>query len=347
MYHVPPCVTSSPGKMAYKIEIADTSERVEAEPGETILDAVLRAGIAFPYSCQAGNCGSCKCEYLSGDIFELEHSEHALRAEERERNVILACRSQVWGDTAVRRIETEELVLHPSKVMHCRVVGLASLTHDIREVRLSVESGGPYTFSAGQYAQVEFSPGWARHYSMANTPDEPELVFQVRHIPGGRTSSFVVEQLRLGAGVKVSGPLGVSYLRDKHVGPTLLIAGGSGLAPIESILRTALARGRTDKVTLYFGARAERDVYHESLLDRLAAQHPNFTYTVVLSEERGGQRRYAGLVHEAVAADISDISGYKAYLAGPPPMVEAATQVLVDKGMPQRNIHADAFYNQS
>lgn len=333
--------------MAYKIEIGDTSERVEADPGETILDAILRAGVAFPYSCQAGNCGSCKCEYLSGDIFELEHSEHALRAEERERNVILACRTQVWGDTAVRRIETEELVLHPSRVMHCRVVGLVSLTHDIREVRLSIEAGGPYTFSAGQYAQVEFAPGRSRHYSMANTPDEPELIFQVRHIPGGRTSSFVAEQLRLGAGVKVSGPLGVSYLRDKHAGPTLLIAGGSGLAPIESILRTVLARGRADRVALYFGARAERDIYHESLLNRLAAQHPNFTYVVALSEERGGQHRHAGLVHEAVAADISDVSGYKAYLAGPPPMVEAATQVLLDKGMPQRDIHADAFYNQS
>lgn len=333
--------------MAYVIEIADSDERVEAEPGETILAAALRAGVALPYSCQAGNCGSCKCEYLSGDIFELEHSEHALRAEERARNVILACRTQVWGDTAVRRIETEELVLHPSRVMHCRVTGLGSLTHDIREVRLSIEAGGPYTFSAGQYAQVEFAPGLSRHYSMANTPDEPELVFQVRHVPGGRTSGFVAEQLGPGAGVKVSGPLGVSYLRDKHAGPVLLLAGGSGLAPIESILRTMLARGYTGKVALYFGARAERDVYHEPLLNDLAARHRNFAYTVVLSEERGQPGRRAGLVHEAVAADLSETSGYKAYLAGPPPMVEAATQVLVEKGLPQRDIHADAFYNQS
>jgi CDP-4-dehydro-6-deoxyglucose reductase/ferredoxin-NAD(P)+ reductase (naphthalene dioxygenase ferredoxin-specific) len=156
----------------------------------------------------------------------------------------------------------------------------------------------------------------------------------------------VAEHLRLGAGVKVSGPLGVSYLRDNHAGPTLLIAGGSGLAPIESILRTVLAHGRPDKVALYFGARAERDVYHESLLSRLAERHPNFTYVVVLSEERG-RHRHVGLVHEAVAAAITDVSGYKAYLAGPPPMVEAATRVLLDKGMPQRDIHADAFYNQS
>src|SRR6266850_201527 len=101
--------------MAHQIEIADSGERAAAEPGETILDAALRAGVALPYSCQSGNCGTCKCEYLSGEIFELEHSEHALKAEERANNIILACRTQVWGDVAVRRIAAEELVLHPSR----------------------------------------------------------------------------------------------------------------------------------------------------------------------------------------------------------------------------------------
>ncbi len=333
--------------MSHQIEIADTNERVSAEPGETILDAALRAGVAFPYSCQAGNCGTCKCEYLSGDIFELEHSEHALKAEERSKNVILACRTQVWGDVAVRRIEAEELVLHPSRIMRCRVAGLTGLTHDIHELRLSIEAGGPYTFSAGQYAQVEFAPGLSRHYSMANTPEEAELVFQIRRMPGGRTSGFVAERLKVGEGVKVSGPLGVSYLREKHSGPVLLIAGGSGLAPIESILRTLLASGRNEPVQLYFGVRAERDIYHEALLKELAARHANFRYEVVLSEQSAAAGRRNGFVHEAVAADISGLTGYKAYLAGPPPMVEAATELLLASSLPQRDIHADAFYDQA
>ena len=331
--------------MSFQVEIADTGERVPAEPGETILDAALRAGAALPYSCQAGNCGTCKCEYLSGEIFELEHSEHALKAEERARNVILACRTQVWGDVAVRRIEAEELVLHPSRVMHCRVEGIEPLTHDIREVRMAIEAGGPYSFSAGQYAQVEFGPGLSRHYSMANTPGEAGLAFQIRRIPGGRTSGFVAEQLKPGAEVKVSGPLGVSYLRDKHSGPALLVAGGSGLAPIESILRTLLARGHRSHVALYFGVRAERDVYHEPLLRDLAARHANFRHEIVLSESSGSKRR-SGFVHDAVAADVADFSGWKAYLAGPPPMVEAATELLLARGLPQRDIHADAFYDQ-
>jgi naphthalene 1,2-dioxygenase ferredoxin reductase component len=333
--------------MSYQVEIADTGERVPAEPGETILDAALRAGAAFPYSCQAGNCGTCKCEYLSGDIFELEHSEHALKAEERAKNVILACRTQVWGGVAVRRIAAEELVLHPSRVMRCRVASLERLTHDIRELRLSIESGGPYTFSAGQYAQLEFAPGLSRHYSMANAPEEGELAFQVRHVPGGRTSGFVAERLKLGEGVKVSGPLGVSYLRETHSGPVLLIAGGSGLAPIGSILRTLLARGHPSGISLYFGVRTERDVYHEALLREFAARHANFRHEIVLSEQSGAPGRRDGFVHEAVVEDIADFSGYKAYLAGPPPMVEAATDMLLARGLPQRDIHADAFYAQS
>ena len=333
--------------MNHQVEIAETSERFAAEPGESILDAALRAGVALPYSCQAGNCGTCKCEYLTGEIFELEHSEHALKPEERARNVILACRTQIWGDVVLRRIEAEDLVLHPSRVMRCRVARLERLTHDIRELHLSVEAGGPLTFSAGQYAQLEFAPGLSRHYSMANMPEESELVFQVRHLPGGRTSGFVAERLQAGEGVKVSGPLGVSYLRETHSGPVLLVAGGSGLAPIESILRTLLARGHSEPVRLYFGARGERDVYHEPLLKELVSRHPNFRYQVVLSEQSDAPGRRAGFVHQAVAADISEFGGYKAYLAGPPPMVEAAANMLLARVGAQRDLHADAFYDQA
>jgi len=306
---------------------------IAVEAGDTILASLLRAGVAFPFSCQAGNCGTCKCELLSGDILELEHSEHALSAQERAKGIILACRSQVWDDTAIRRIDAEELVLHPSRVMRCRVLAIERLTEDIRGLRLGVEAGGPMTFSAGQYAQLEFASGLSRHYSMASTPDEPELAFHVRHMPGGRTSAYVATQLRVGDEVKVSGPLGISYLRDGHRGPVLLAAGGSGLAPIESILRTLLARGHPAPVRLYFGVRSERDVYHRALLQELAARHPNFSFEIV-----------AGPLHEKMEPESADAM---AYLAGPPGMVEAATAVLAARGLAARQIHADAFYDQA
>jgi CDP-4-dehydro-6-deoxyglucose reductase/ferredoxin-NAD(P)+ reductase (naphthalene dioxygenase ferredoxin-specific) len=328
-----------------QITLEGRAEPVPVEAGDTILASLLRAGVPFPFSCQAGNCGTCKCELVSGDVLELEHSEHALAPEERAKGVVLACRTQVWDDTVVRRIDTEELVLHPSRVMRCRVLELEDLTHDIKGVRLAIEAGGPFIFSAGQYAQVEFAPGLSRHYSMASTPQDAGLAFHIRHMPGGRTSAYAATRLAVGDKVKVSGPLGIAYLRESHAGPALLVAGGSGLAPIQSILRTMLERGHLATVTLYFGVRSERDLYHEALLKDLAARHPNFSYQVVLSEQKGAPGRRYGLVHQAIelpqAADE-----VMAYLAGPPVMVEAATALLGSRGLAPRQIHADAFYNQ-
>jgi naphthalene 1,2-dioxygenase ferredoxin reductase component len=307
---------------------------VPVEAGDTILASLLRAGVPFPFSCQAGNCGTCKCELVAGDILELEHSAHALSAGERAKGIILACRTQVWDDTTVRRIDAGELVLHPSRAMRCRVLEVEDLTHEIKGLRLAVEAGGPMVFSAGQYAQLEFSPGFSRHYSMASTPEEPQLAFHVRHMPGGRTSAFVCTQLAVGDKVKVSGPLGISYLRDGHRGPVLLVAGGSGLAPIESILRTLLPRGHPAAVTLYFGVRSARDVYHEALLAELAARHANFSYQIV-----------TGPLQEAIR--VAQPQEAMAYLAGPPAMVEAATARLAASGLAPRQIHADAFYDQA
>ena len=318
-----------------QITLEGHDQPVPVEAGDTILASLLRAGVPFPFSCQAGNCGTCKCELVSGDVLELEHSEHALAPEERAKGVILACRTQVWDDTVVRRIDAEELVMHPSRIMRCRVLQVEDLTHDIKGLHLEIEAGGPYVFSAGQYAELEFAAGLSRHYSMASTPDESELVFHVRHMPGGRTSAYVATQLKAGDRVKVSGPLGVSYLRDHHCGPVLLVAGGSGLAPIESILRTLLARCYAAPIALYLGAGSERDVYHEALFRDLAGRHPNFSYRVAFSE------------HAPMAEDLQLPQDLMAYLAGPPAMVEAATALLAARGLAPRQIHADAFYSQS
>lgn len=248
--------------------------------------------------------------------------------------MILACRTQVWDDTTIRRIDTEELVMHPSRVMRCRVLGVDQLTQDIKGLRLAVEAGGSFVFSAGQYAEVEFAPGLSRHYSMANTPEEPELAFHVRHMPGGRTSRHVAEKLKAGDRLKVSGPLGISYLRDAHAGPVLLVAGGSGLAPIQSILRTLLGRGTREAVTLYFGG----EIYGQPLLSGLAAGHANFSCQIAPSEEQ---------LHDLVASGLGSTQNLMAYLAGPPAMVEATTAMLASRGLAPRQIHADAFYNQT
>jgi CDP-4-dehydro-6-deoxyglucose reductase/ferredoxin-NAD(P)+ reductase (naphthalene dioxygenase ferredoxin-specific) len=330
--------------MAHTLRIAGDPQAIPVEDGETILEALQRHGVGFAYSCQAGNCGTCKCEYVSGEILELEYSEHALPASDRARGIILACRTQAWGDLEIRRLDGEDFVMHPSRVMQCRVVEMVPLTHDILGLRLRIEHGGPFTFSAGQFAKLEFpfAPEHPRDYSMANSPADELLEFQLRTIPGG-ISGQIPSRLEVGDLVRVCGPFGTSYLRDRHAGPMLAIAGGSGLAPIRSIVRQALAQRCSSPIHLYFGVRAERDVYGQRELAQLSEQHPNLRVHIVLSEERSAARRH-GLISEAVAADFADLTGFKVYLAGPPAMVDAATDVARSRGVPARDIHADAFY---
>ena len=345
---------------------------VAAEEGQTILDALLRAGEAFSYSCQAGSCGSCKCELVDGDVLPLESSEHALSDEERTRGLILACRTQVWGDTHIRRLADEELVLHPSRLLNCRVSKLAWLTHDIREVRLQHDSPSKLLFSPGQYVDLEFhptektspAPPLKRPYSMACAADDGELVFQVRHMPGGQASRHVAQQLELGDKVVLSGPHGSAWLREQHTGPVLMVAGGSGLAPIEAMLSRLLHLRHNDAtpIYLYVGARTEADLYHQQMLHDWVAANPCLRFQTVLSQAKTPNSADSatiprdpaprhGHMHQALAVDIAagqiQLAGLKAYIAGPPAMVDAVSALLTQAGMASRDLHADAFYNQN
>jgi len=344
--------------MTWIITVAGEPQTVPAEDGETLLDALLRHGVGFAYSCQAGNCGTCKCEHLTGELLELEYSEHALSADERGRGIVLACRSQVWSDVQIRRLSPEEFVMHPSRIMQCRVVELGSATHDVLRLRLAIQSGGPFTFSAGQFAKLQFAfaPNMPRDYSMANRPDDAVLEFHIRCIEGG-ISGHIPSRLKRGDLVRVSGPFGTSYLREQHPGPIIAIAGGTGLAPIRSILATALDKAPDRPLHLYFGVRSERDVYAEAELRAWQALHKNLEVHIVLSDEPvgnaaqsaalagGSQRRRYGLVTDAVRADFPHFQGFQAYLAGPPAMVDAAIELLSGGGVAARDIHADAFYS--
>ncbi len=226
-----------------------------------------------------------------------------------------------------------------------RVYSLDDLTHDIRRVRLRPERTGALTFHAGQYVSVTFAGQPARDYSLANLPGEPLLELHIRRMTDGSTSHFVADTLAPGEAVMVEGPLGDCYLRDRHPGPIIGIAGGSGLAPIRCIVESALARGEAHRVSLYFGARAERDIYMEAHFVALTARYPTFRYVPVLSDADGPTERRQGFVPQAVLADFTDLAGLSAYLAGPPVMVEAALPALQAHGMLAEHIHADAFYD--
>lgn len=315
-----------------------------AELGETVLAAALRVGIDFPHSCQAGNCGACRCRLAQGEVDIAPHSEFALSEAQRQSGQILACRAVPWSDCEIELLDEEDRVVHPQRVLDCEVVAIEDATHDIRILKLRIIGGGPFHFSPGQYANLEAAGLPPRPFSMATQPGREELAFHVRRVEGGAFTGHVFGGMAAGQRIKVRGPAGDAYLRDGHAGPILCIAGGSGLAPIVSILDAALASDPNRLVKLYFGARDERDVYLEDHFGRLSERHPNFSFLIALSQPSGSTTRRVGLVTDVADADLPDPSGYKAYLCGPPPMVDAARAMLTTRGIPAKDIHADAFY---
>jgi ferredoxin-NAD(P)+ reductase (naphthalene dioxygenase ferredoxin-specific) len=329
--------------MSFKVRIAQADRTIEVPTGGTILAAALDAGIGYPFGCQSGNCGACKSHLVKGEVTMEGYSEFALSDEEKARGLILACRSVPWEECEVAWLDEDDLIVHPRRVLACKVVGLDDATHDIKRVRLSVQSGGPFDFSAGQFASVTFAGCAPRDYSMANVPGDPILEFHVRRTQGGATSAFVAEKLKIGDPVRVEGPFGASYLRETHRGPIIAVAGGSGMAPLKSIVERAIQKEMPQHIYFYFGVRSERDLYLHDHFTKLAEKHPHLHFTPVLSEAQSGGLR-TGLVHEAVAADFDEFDGCKAYLAGPPVMVEAATKLFEQRGMRRLDVHADAFY---
>ena len=340
--------------MSFKIAIKGRTEPVVAEMGETILAAALRAGVPYPCGCRSGNCGACKSTLVSGEIEMSPYSDYALSKAEREAGLVLACRAVPWSECEVAWLEADDVAMHPIRHLDCEVIEVGAATHDIRIVRLAIQAGGPFDFSAGQYASVVFAPDRAgerrlppRDFSMANRPGGDTLEFHIRLMPGGAVTPYVAGTLAPGEHVRVVGPYGNAFYRPRHAGPVLAIAGGSGLAPIKSMVEEALARGAMQPIHLYFGARAERDLYLEAHFRALAAQHPNLKFVPVLSEPDAPTARRTGYLSEAIGKDFADLDGFKAYLAGPPIMVETCTQVLKRRGLARQNCHADAFYTEA
>jgi NAD(P)H-flavin reductase len=236
------------------------------------------------------------------------------------------------------------VTLAASRPLYCRVVQLSDATPDIRIVRLEVVHGGAFRFRAGQYARVTFGMCRPRDYSLANRPDDPILEFHVRHEGGGGASAHVARTLRAGDGVWVEGPFGDAWWRPEHAGPVLAVAGGTGLAPIRSIVETAVGSGFRNDMHIYIGARRERDIYLEEHFRMLERRHPKVCVHVLLSEPGVPSHRRFGTLVDAIKADVQAIAGLKAYLAGPPAMISALLAALTAKGLPPDDIHADLVH---
>ncbi|OCX93220.1 MAG: naphthalene 1,2-dioxygenase [Pseudomonas sp. K35] len=320
--------------------IQPSNRLISFSPGANLLEVLRENGVAISYSCMSGRCGTCRCRVIDGSVIDsgVESGLPNLTGE----HYVLACQSVLTRNCSIEIPEADEIVTHPARIIKGTVVAVEAPTHDIR--RLRVRLAKPFEFSPGQYATLQFSPEHARPYSMAGLPDDPEMEFHIRKVPGGRVTEYVFEHVREGSSIKLSGPLGTAYLRQKHTGPMLCVGGGTGLAPVLSIVRGALKLGMTNPILLYFGVRSEQDLYDAERLHKLAADHPQLTVHTVIATGPINESQRAGLVTDVIEKDILSLAGWRAYLCGAPAMVEALCTVTKKLGISPEHIYADAFY---
>ena len=231
---------------------------------------------------------------------------------------------------------------YPVRRVQATVAHIEAATHDIMRVRLKVDGDAPLEFAAGQYAEIRFNGCPPRPYSMANRPDDETLEFHIRRVPGGVVSGYVARQTRAGDLVQLEGPYGSAFLRQPADEPIVLIAGGSGLAPMKSILLAALVQQVKFPIRLYHGVRDARDIYDARAIAIAGSGRVHYIPVLSLASQPSGYRE--GLVHEALERDFQTLSGLKVYLAGPPPMVDTVTAAVLRLGARREDIHADAFY---
>ncbi len=318
---------------------------VPARQGETILEAVLREGIAFPYECRNGGCGQCKCTVTYGTVEQGPYQESALSAAERAQGAVLACSA-----IPLSAVELEYVPKSPpggiaAREYRAKVVSMRKATDDVMIVRLKVD-GDPIRFYPGQYINIRLPDGQRRSFSFATAPhlaDEIEL--QIRRIAGGLFTTHVFETMKVGDPVSFEGPLGSFFLRDDSDKPIIFVAGATGFAPVKSMVEHAFHVGMKRRMMLYWGVRSLRDLYLPDLPKQWAAEHPNFTFVPVLSAPAPGDHwtGRVGLVHEAILADFPDLRGHQIYACGSEKMVEAAHPAFMAHGMTQDDCFSDAF----
>jgi ferredoxin-NAD(P)+ reductase (naphthalene dioxygenase ferredoxin-specific) len=255
---------------------------------------------------------------------------------------VLACQSVLTDSCTIEIPDMDEVVVHPAKIIKGTVLAIEELTHDIR--RLRIKPAKPMAFSPGQYATLQFTPDHIRPYSWAGLPNDDEMEFHIRQVPGGRVTDYVFSSLKVGDAVRISGPMGTAYLRQKHSGPMLCVGGGTGIAPIISIVRGAMAANMHNPVHVYFGVRSQEDCYDVARLRRIAQEHGNMTLHVVVATGPVHAGLRSGLVTDAIQQDLPALKNFVGYFCGAPAMVEALSSLAQSLGMPLDNIHADAFY---
>ena len=338
-------------KTVHTVRFEPVGVEMEVEEGEWVLDAAFRQGIAVPHGCREGQCSSCKCLLVDGDVEVEDYSTFALADYERETGHILLCRSYAFSDLTIELLNFDEDLMRRAIAVktHDGVLSaVTTLTHDTRLLEVQLER--PMKFWAGQFVEIGVpSAGVARSYSMASTQSTPTtLQFIIRKYPDGAFSSLVDTTLTPGTAVTLKGPFGTCFRREDRPGPMILVGGGSGMSPLWAILKDHIESGEQRPIRFFYGARTRKDLFFLDEFAAVAAKLTDFKFIPVLSQatDEDAWQGETGFVHEAVERILREqaLPGeLDAYTCGPPPMIDALLPVLQRLGIALDHTYVDKF----
>lgn len=331
--------------MAYTITLLPADLQYTADPAVTVLQGALDAGLMLPYGCRDGACGSCKGRVLAGEVDHGRSPETTLPAAERETGFALFCCARPLSDLTLEVRDVRRITDIPIKKLPCRVQAMARPAPDVMVLTLKLPANDSFRFLAGQYIDFLLPGGKRRSFSIANGPErEGEMELHIRHVPGGQFTGQVFSTLKARDILRFEGPLGSFYLRESNK-PVLMVAGGTGFAPMKSLIEHMVAQGIERPTTLYWGARDAAGLYAMDTASRWAETLPWFSFVPVLSDAAPADwTGRTGLAHEAAMADHPDMSGVQAYVCGAPAMIDAARGDFITRcALPEAEFFADSF----
>ncbi len=341
--------------MSFTITVQPSGRAFTANPDEAILSAGIRQGIGLPYGCKDGACGSCKCKKLEGIVVHGPHQSKALSPEEQEHGFILTCCAMPQTDVVLEARQVTDESAFPVKKMPSRVTTLEKKSPDVMVIKLQLPANDTLRYHAGQYVEFILRDGARRSYSMANAPQalgaepSPGVELHIRHMPGGKFTDHVFTAMKEKEILRVEGPYGSFFLREDSNKPMVLLASGTGFAPIKAIIEHLQFKGSSRPATLYWGGRRPGDLYMDDWVRAKLAEMPNLKYVPVISDalpEDGWSGR-TGFVHKAVLEDLPDLSGYQVYACGAPIVVDSAREdYIAQAGLPADEFYADAFTSE-
>jgi len=331
----------------FQVSLAGSDRSFVVTEGESILSAALRQGVMLPYSCKNGTCGSCKGQVIQGEVHYPFHPPMALERADIAEGYALLCQAEPIEDLVIAAREIEALRDIEVRMLPARVIEKTILSSNVVRLQLKLPAAQRLQFLAGQYVDVLLEGGKRRAFSIASCPSlEDQIELHVRHVDGGDFTGFVFDVLKVNDILRFEGPLGNFFVRnDTPERPLVMMGGGTGFAPLKSMIENLLETGDRREIHLYWGAREQSGLYLDELPDRWASEHEHIHYRRALSEsaDQGGPEHFAGLVHEAVVDSHPDLSGFDVYMSGPPAMIDAAKPRFLAHRLPPERLYYDSF----